>query len=548
MGIRSLLILGYDAFFDGPKPEDRLELVRHIPKNAILAEILGLNYRIRPTTKLHDNTTPELQIDLIDYFLPIPLTSALNAKVKAIFSSIVRRQRSVIFDRPSCLFATEEILASDIPYEIDGFEMAKRENWEAIFKYLLLVNDEITTIKEEKDDANINFEVINPKLLPLNAVTIEEDFYSVPYRSYRLLKFIEAIPEIGDELISYLRETYDMNIEEFSKFIVQVYYGNSTQKEIIGFHYQVPEEEQAKFEKLSKRIITEEPSKLIGIRKAPFIQTAPNRFMLADQSFLVAKAYGQFLNDFWFDHLKKCRDENGQNRFNYQDYRSHFGQFFESYLRDIFEGAFKDKKHFNLLLFDDLKFETPQGQIELSDVYLRNGNKVLVGEVKSSSIYDKEKFGGDIETLYKGDRNKFFKDFGVDQAVKHILDINKHIKHLDPGYEHVGSKQIYPCIVVNDPALLTPLMADVFNKRFQELLKDQDLGDLHVKPLAVIGVNDLERLEFELDRKPALIWNLLRTNSTQQMIPPFYNTTNRHVTGRRYPERIKDFYKRILPE
>jgi hypothetical protein len=56
----------------------------------------------------------------------------------------------LIFTRPTCMFALEEIIQSDLPV-IEGFSMNSVDIWNSIFKYILAVNTAITQIKEDNE-------------------------------------------------------------------------------------------------------------------------------------------------------------------------------------------------------------------------------------------------------------------------------------------------------------------------------------------------------------------------------------------------------------
>ncbi len=199
-------------------------------------------------------------------------------------------------------------------------------------------------------------------------------------------------------------------------------------------------------------------------------------------------------------------------------------------------------------MFDELKIKTTKGQIEIADVYLRSSNKILLGQVKSGSIYDKEKFGGNVEALYKNDRNKFFEDFGVNQLIESLTRMDEFVQLIDKKFPKGHSYEVYPCIIVNDKALQTPLMADTFNKRFQELLKDFNIKKVSVKPLNLIHINDFETLEDSLSKNPKEIWELLQYNQRdKRFVPPFYNTISHKWVGKQlYPPRILEFFKPFL--
>ena len=74
----------------------------------------------------------------------------------------------------------------------------------------------------------------------------------------------------------------------------------------------------------------------------------------------------------------------------------------------------------------------------------------------------------------------------------------------------------------------TPFMADIFNARFNELMKDVYTDNLVIYPLSLIHVSDLEHIEDHMHRQPLEIWNLLRYHLRfPRFIPPFYNSVLR---------------------
>jgi hypothetical protein len=269
--------------------------------------------------------------------------------------------------------------------------------------------------------------------------------------------------------------------------------------------------------------------------------------LIADNSFLLEKAYSQFLNDFWFDWVKLLKNANGKPKFNISDYRREFGYFFETYLFQTLTKCFENYKYSTLLMFDQLKVKGSNGEVEIADIYLRSGNKILLGQVKSGSIYDTEKFGGSVEDLYKNDRNAFFDNFGVNQIVKSLTRMNDFIQFIDPKFPKGHSIEVYPCIIVNDKAFQTALMPDIFTKRFNELLVDVTIKKMKLKPLTLIHISDCERLEDSLNKNPKAIWKLLQYNHQNKIfIPPFYHTIDRNIKGRQYSDRIMELYKSLI--
>jgi len=326
-----------------------------------------------------------------------------------------------------------------------------------------------------------------------------------------------------------------------------MYLANSSENPEFIFFYLVEQPNSHLFDVLSKRNKSTENYKLLNIRKSPFIKAEHQKYIISDNTFLLEKSYSQFINDFWFDKLKGQKNNSGKELFNIQKYRSDFGYFFESYLDSILKYSFANYKYTSLLTFNELKVSTNQGDIELADFYLRYNNKIIIGQVKSGNIYDIEKYGGDVESLYKKDRNKFFENFGVNQIIESIKNIDEYINTLDSNYPKGHQIKIYPCIVVNDKALQTPLMADIFNARFVELLGGIKIPKLLIKPLSLIHISDLETIEESLNKKQKEIWNFLDENHRyKKFIPPFYNSVYKVWTYKKYPEKIITLYKELI--
>ena len=540
------LILDYRLFFNEEPPEDRISLIRHVSKDYILFELAALNYRLKPKDQVQIDTSLETQIQELEYFT---MTPKLHRKYSLIAGKYTKSQTDypLIFTRQACLFGIEEIINSDSMQIIDGFKMAREEVWESILKYILAVNYAITQIREEKENGDYSWESLNPKLLPLNELMVEIDQIFTPYRGYWLIEHFLNHQEYKELVEEYFQNKYGIEPHHFIFQIMSMYMANSSDDPKLNFFYQVPEGIGGIFEPMSERVGNTVTYKLLDIRKSPFIKFGQNQYILSDNTLLIEKTYSQFLNDFWFDWVKLLKNENGTPKFSIKHYRSVFGYFFESYLTQIIRKCFENYKYATVLLFDELKVTAKNGIVEIADVYLRSGNKILLGQAKSGSIYDNEKYGGSLESLYKKDRNAFFKNFGVNQLIESISLTDQHMDKLDKKFPQGKSYEIYPCIIFNDTALLTPLMADIFNIRFQELLDGFSLKKVKVHRLNLIHVNDLERLEDSLSAKPKEIWELLKFNlRDKKFVPPFHHTINLKWKGRKYPERIMEVFKQLI--
>jgi len=109
------------------------------------------------------------------------------------------------------------------------------------------------------------------------------------------------------------------------------------------------------------------------------------------------------------------------------------------------KNTFAEYKYSTCLVSEELKY----GKIEkeLCDFYLRYERRILLIEIKGGGIDDKSKYGGDIESLYKNDRAKFYERYGVDQLITAISKMEENLPKMDPnfpkGENHYGISYHY---------------------------------------------------------------------------------------------------------
>ena len=535
----SLGITGYHTLFGVQPPENRLSLIQHLSKDIILLEIAGLNYRLSGGIAREVDTSTKHQQEELFWFCG--RDKVLFAKYFGMVGALRNGGHVNLFSRAQCLFAMEELIQSNLPI-IEGFTMMTPNSWEPLLQYLLAVNTAITRITEEKDKEPINFETLSPKLLPLNEAMILNDPIFLVNRGQDLLHYLSAHQDVGPHLKAYLLKTYNLSPDEFIFQIYSLLMANQSDARHLDFHYQVADNHPSRylFEILSAKFDNPDFKTLLNIRKNPFFKRAANRFILTDQQYLLEKAYYQLINDFYFDYLKATTKANGEP-FTMQDYKSVIGRFFENYIDGLIRYGFKNDGKTIVKTLDELKLMVNHQPIELCDVYLRNFSKVVIAEIKSTTVYDKEKFGGNVDALYKNNREKFFKDFGVDQVIKGIKSLTGKMKEIDQGLASVKKLMVYPVIFLNDKAFQTPLMMSVFNERFKELAAEIKEPSLHIFPLTLIHVSEMEQMQQAIRQNSGVLWKLLESNFRQKdrIIPPFYLTLNSN--------RIRYNYKIVYP-
>lgn len=525
------LILEYKHFFDNEPPLDRLELIRHIPKRNILYELAHLNYILKPVNQLKYDTSLITQTDQLRYFCPI--NNYLYDKYNAIFSKYIKDENNfaLIFIRSSNLFAIEEITNSSGFIEDDQFQMKDVTVWNSIFKYLLAVNTVTTNVKliESKD---LTIENLSASSLTLNELMIPDNPFYLPYRGMKLLEFMSSHYLYGKEIDNYFNEVIKIEKDKFIYNLMALSIVNKRKDDVTAFVYRTDESDNFLDYLSNKQIYNGNSITLLTTKKTPFYKDSDNTYVILDLNFLISKSYYFLLNDFWFDYLKPQKKEDNTDKFSFKNYRGAFGLFFESYIHEVLLNSFKCFKYPKPLFFDDLKIKTKNGDIEIADIYIRQNKKILVGQVKSSSIYDKEKYSGEINKLYRTDREQFFIDFGVNQTLQSVKDILLHYESFDAKLPIDKRLTFYPTIIVNEKLFQTPLLSNLLHCRFQELLSKEDFGNHKINPLIVIHISDLEYLNDSLSARKLKIWDLLNEHIKKikdSLMPPFSVITDKYI-------------------
>lgn len=566
-------ILGYHDLFQGQFIDDRLGLINGMCKTQLIAEISGLNYRLKPKDKKYFDKSFDTQDRELTYFCGEnkPLFDRYAPLVQA---HIQGNRYPLIFTRQTCLFALEEIIGSDIAV-IEDFTM--KDSWENLLKYLLCVNSELVSPEPPQNvgvrndaqvpghqepaetEASIDLEQINAKLIVLNELNIDTDQFYLPFRSYHFLNFLTNHPDIGIIAVAYIHQAYGMDFRQYIYEIMSLYHANNHDKKnnvkssVLGleidttFIYYPQEHTEWLFETLSQRFANRTPEKLLSIRKYPFYN-ALGSFILSDNTIIQDKLYGQFINDFWFDAVKDYTDAAGRKSFDIKRYRGIIGQFFEEYLNSIISFFTKDAPHFKVRCFNELITDLNGEAYELSDVYIRHNNKVFLAEAKSTGIYDKEKYSGELNEFYGKGRDEFFDSFGMKQIVKAVENLRNVADQFDGGLCKQGRLKVFPAVIVNEKAMQTPLMAHIFNKRFKELVAVKAFDRLSVQPLILLHISDFENMEERLRIEPTLLWRILEYHvKNSGFMPPFFNTLNRLNVHPLY-DKPMSVYKEIIEQ
>lgn len=542
------LILGYKHFYSDLPVVKRIDLIKHISKTDLIFELAACNYRIKSPKKIFFEYPTSKQVNEIQINLRFHPSLATETIEKYQAHLRTTSPNSIVFNRASLIYAINEIINTTEIVDIKDFKFSGYDQ-EKIFKYLLLINDEITLYKSDSN-LNTNFtevEKLNLALLPLNEYFIPIDPILVFFRGGSLFNYLNST-NYRDSLNDYIQGMTGLEpqrfILELTSMFMTKHMGNEEHN--LYYHLQENDERIKLFEFLSDRIkfAKENKLELLGLKKSPLYKTHDSNYFLLDNMFLLQKSYDFFIWDFLNDKLLISSTDKDSRRKVIQNFKSEIGYFFQKYIRDILENSFKHKK-FKIKAFDELIIKINKKEIELGDIYVRCYNKILIGEAKTTSLINDEKYAEDLNEFYNNKPDKFFEKHGLFQLVVSIKNLLEYGKIFDNGFP-TKRIEIYPILVFNDLLLNIPLFNQVFNDKFKQLVSEITDKCVKIHPLTLVHISDLEILEYSLGSNKLDFFKLLdEYNKKHALKIPFYRTTNK-VSYRNYSERFIDYYKKLI--
>lgn len=547
--IATIIVGAREIFPEYEMPEYIESVVSIISKEAILLELAGLNYRLKPKNKVETDSSIETQRALFEHYCS---TENLLKKYLKGMDSIQKKHtdkdvfgNAIFFNRQACLYGIELLLNSKVEFNEDNRNMRDGNNWENFLLFLSLLNTVVSDVVPKSDSPD--FEELNALMLPLNDISIESDIFYEPIRGFELVKYLVQNGEIGDFVKQFFVDKYGIEYPMFFKNIVSLYLGKKSSDEKLEFTF-LAEEDTKILEELSKRVPNDNIFDLLSIKVEPLNKCnfKDKCYYILDSMLLLERSYTTLINDLWFNGLK-TKEING-NKIPIRRYKGLIGLFIEKYIDETLKYSFEEEKHLKLFTFDDLKILGKNKDEELADFYIRRDNKICVGQLKSTTINSIQRTSAETTELYKNNRRKFFDTHGMKQIITSITNLDV-VYEIDKGYRVNSRKDIYPVILVTDKIFQTPLISNQFNHEFRMRLgevKDQVSDKYKIHHLALVHITDLELLSNNFHYDPKLFWRVLRHYaSNKRLIPPFYSSANKFLTKPPI-ERLMKFFTQFL--
>lgn len=532
-------------------PDNPLHLLKEIPKEELLATIVGISSKINPIYSSYIDDSRQTQIDCLRSIFLDNNNSLENSNCLYFISEYLKTPSNhILFSRVTCLYALQDILNSN--------DFAKTppqytiENREQILRYLLCVNSNILIFDQEYATSSYDvlgehfFEFFMFKELPQNQYYHSLNPINFLQKSFYLLQKIEKNDFYGNHFSAYLKNIFDVeSLTEFFRFLAYTYFKSYDNKLNLNYINILKENKEYtrildafskrnKFEKIEKNDL--KIFEFSEIKKNPLFKSDDDinkdviTYLILDNKILLEKTYSLFINDFWFDYLKP------KKICNRSDWGSFIGnEFFEPFIEEIFSDAFQSNKKVVFKHTNDLKFKLDgKNEIEYADYYLREKNKIILAEAKSNylpvvngykTVYTKQ----DFEKL---DLDKFYKDYGLTQLANKTIKEFHNYKHSisDKSFNFENKVEIFPTLIVNDFIFSSGYTSMAFKRKFENLLDAENIdieNDLHkIHPLTIINVADLQNIKMSLKFRKENIFNIFRHYHSSSSFKAIARTQN----------------------
>lgn len=534
------ILVGYNMVYGEPVPstrEERLNLIKHIPKDIIIHNIASINYLQREFNSFTYTISEKLQWDNLTYWLNTEKSKEYKDHICKYLKENELNAIPIIFNRAANLFILQEIVYYGAELECEGFN--EGAIMEDIFKYYLSVN---CKIGDERTDLDTKKFTALQKLAASNLFIETLQFANNPIfileRYPELIEYLRSKPELNELFASYFRP-YGYDPEQMLKYLAELYF-NLPKKEskYLAPFIDVPTEDPERnkvldsISRLRTDIHLEHDFDLTRLKKSPLYKILNKWYIVLDHDFLIQKLYQFAINDYFFDYLQP------NTEINYAYYAAEIGLFFEEYVSGILKKSF-EKNNITIKTLDELKTQKPGNEIELADFYIRKDNNIILGQVKVSAL-NTEQNRGTVESLYS-DKKDFLGDFGVKQTFETIQYLKKYPEEFDEQFKKGEIYNIYPIIVLNESITASPSICLLFNDEFNNLLITDSFPDFRMRYITLLHVQDLERIAPAIEDGSFDFWDILDISMKDSIPKPFEITLDRLGFSQVHSLNTKDY-------
>jgi len=507
------LLIDSSHLFKGENISPDIDLLKGWSKNTLIRHISRINYLIHPNGKRIHNLNGCLDIwNKTTYSEKQIATKILrNALVENTIQKAEYFQKAVFFNRLTNLYIIKKILVSNLYVEHDFVDKFGEEQLINFLKFYssctkqILAHETAITPGSLTDEEAYAFKNL-PQYIYNQHANINLSFFDLVY-----LQFKETLdtPEINTDFKDYFSSLGLQSTNFIKHYIGSIFHSfrNTAKPETLELNPLDNNylEYKAVFDVLSNwdKKLDQHIFDFGSIKKFPFYKISETEYLKLDHDFTIRKFQSTIYDDCFFDYLEPLAKE-------IKRYNGIRGQINEKLITQKLNNIFLRQRHIKIRFGNNLKYDSNGKNLgfEIADYYARKASKVFIAEIKSSSLTVAQLSGKADDILSKSDNDltEFLKKFGINQLIEHV----KRIVEKPEYFEKVIPDQlkIYPCIIISEKGLNSPLIIKILRDKFDTLVKEKIGKTNHIiKPLCVVQDSDIFRME--ASRIGRFIWYIL---------------------------------------
>lgn len=541
--------IGYEDVFHEQPQEDRLSLIEKFSKRDLLAMLALIN--------LHPSRDPIYHT--IQWKKQIEILCKLCVPDKQLFldlkgiddyhkSLLQRGSTGVLFSRVTNVVAMNEVLQSDRISHLSDERLDARK----FIEYYLSVNSFVKSEQDKYTSRKYSFLEYYPVMAVYNEYNAPFFSFLELYRGVALTNFMQNDEEFGGEFSAYFASIGFEPFLYFPLVFSHVIPLNKRNKDEIPVLRPTNKLLENVIRTLSgKGMIESKPLEALNLKANSFYPYHDGLWILLDESFLLDHCFQYTINSFWFNHMKPAG-------YNHKSYFAKIGRFYENYISEMIHASFHFLENPSPKTLNDLVVRKSNEEFEVTDVYVREGEKIFIAEIKSTSYNAGFKYADDVINTFEENEFRFVKDFGLLQVLNAIKFISENHNLVDENAAEIEKFQIFPAVIFNEKLFQTPFANLFFQNLFLNYFKEV-VGEFErpkhltqvvsfrnfiIHPISLIHTTELEMLEPLLANKRVNFWELLLSHQQAWGLQvPLYHT----VIARNPHDLVEYGFQKILP-
>lgn len=480
------MIIGYEEVFGEVSPENPITLLENLRITDVihlLTMVLHLYYNPLKPIQV---TQLKTQLDFIRFF--VNNSVELEKRLFNIHETTGQKGLVTIISKYSILYSIE-ILSRKRPVD-ESFWLKKfsPDEGERVLKFILACNNIASGANKAVSRSSIREIAANSSFM--NEVEANLNVFQYLWLSINFLQFLSNHKVLSKPFKGFVTNQYGVDENRFVHHLSFLFAAHLIRLKP-NQNFKPTDDESLKiFKVLSKQIVDEHsPLTLLNIRLNPMIDLYNGEFKLIDYQLLLGKLFEQMKNDFWFQHVKVNAIMPAKNYF------AEVGKFIEIYVGEFVQNCLLKTKGVVVLKGSELRFD----DVEVCDVLIKAGKKIILVEVKGGFFTESQKFGNELAKLNEKTKKDLLNKFGVNQLSEKIKDKYTLLTSLFPEIK-TNRHEIFRLCVSVENALSSPLMHTYCNNLIDQQVFKIERTQYH--PIKVTSLFEFEKLMLNVEGEP----------------------------------------------